>query len=352
MIEIDGSFGEGGGQILRTSIALASVLGTDVRVSHIRAGRSQPGIMAQHLAGINAAASLSGAFVEGARVGSTDLTYRPGSVKSGSFQFDIGTAGSITLVLQTILPIITGSSGSTEILLTGGTDVKWSPPVDYLQLVMLPMLKLMGFEGVLTVSRRGHYPKGGGETRFESTPTGYLQPLTLTRPGKPVRVQGTSHAWGLPSYVAKRQAEAASGLVTMGGLPKPELRIDISGAGPQGSPGCGIVLAATMEDGSILGADALGERGKPAEKVGEEAGSALVKEAQSGACLDRHMGDMVVPYMVMAGRTSEVTVARITQHTLTNVRVAELLAGVKFQVQGDLGSPGILRAKGLGLGPA
>jgi len=149
--------------------------------------------------------------------------------------------------------------------------------------------------------------------------------------------------------VAERQAVAVEKILAERGLPIPNITLDYSQPSLSLSPGSGVVLCGTREDGAVLGADGLGERGKPAEEVGAEAGRRLIEEAESGAFLDRHMGDMIVPYMALAEGVSEVSVSQITQHTLTNVRVAELLAGVQFHVQGELGKRGVLRVKGLGL---
>ncbi len=349
MIDVDGSLGEGGGQILRTAVALASVLGKDVRVSNIRAGRSQPGIKAQHLAGVKAAAQICEASVVGAEVGSSKLEYRPGRPKGGHFHFDVGTAGSVTLVLQTLMPVLPFAREATEAQLTGGTDVKWSPPVDYLQMVTLPILRRMGYEGDLRVVRRGYYPRGGGEVRFSSSPVTGLRVLARTSPGGLARIDGVSHATGLPWHVAERQAVAAEKLFSNRGLLIPKITLSHSQSEAGLSPGSGLVLLGTTEKGAFLGADSLGERGKPAEEVGTEAGQRLVEEVESGMFLDRHMGDMIVPYMALADGVSEVSVSQITQHILTNVRVAESLAGVQFDVQGELGKHGILRVRGLGL---
>jgi len=349
MIDVDGSLGEGGGQILRTAVVLASVLVKDVRVSKIRAGRSQPGIMAQHLAGVKAAAQLCQASLEGAVVGSSQLEYRPGRAKGGSFRFDVGTAGSVTLVLQVLMPVLAFAPEPSETQVTGGTDVRWSPPTDYLQLVTLPCLRRMGYDADLTLVRRGHYPRGGGEVHFSSTPATCLRGLVGADGGEMARIEGVSHATGLPQHVAERQAVAVEKILAERGLPIPNITLDYSQPSLSLSPGSGVVLCGTREDGAVLGADGLGERGKPAEEVGVEAGRRLIEEAESGAFLDRHMGDMIVPYMALAEGVSEVSVSQITQHTLTNVRVAELLAGVQFHVQGELGKRGVLRVKGLGL---
>lgn len=349
MIEVDGSFGEGGGQILRTAVSLASVLGKNVRIYKIRAGRSEPGLKAQHLTGARAAAEMCNAVLKGAYVGSTELVFQPSKLKQGGFRFDVGTAGSITLVLQTIMPLMAYAERGVSVEVTGGTDVKWSPPVDYFVHVTLRVLEKMGYDGRLEVLRRGHYPRGGGLVRFSVKPPEQLKPIVGLDPGGVVRIRGVSHSVGLPRHVAERQSTAAARVLRAGGLPEPEIIIDYREAGQGLGPGSGLILFAETERGTVLGADGLGERGKPAEEVGSEAAGRLVEEAQSGAFLDRHMGDMVVPYMALADGTSEVSLSQVTQHTLTNVRVAELLAGVEFEVDGELGRKGMLRAKGLGL---
>ena len=304
---------------------------------------------AQHLTSVKASAEICGADVEGADVGSSELVYRPGVPRSGRFRFDIGTAGSITLVLQTLMPVLAFAPGKVELEVTGGTDVKWSPPVDYLQMVALPLFNRFGYDCKLDLVRRGHYPKGGGEIRFTVTPAHSLPPFKGLDPGETLEVGGVSHSMGLPSHVAERQAEFARKMIRARGLPEPDLRVESSQPRNGLGLGSGIVLYARTKSGTILGADSLGERGKPAETVGSEAGRQLAEEVDSRAFVDRHMGDMIVPYMVLADGISEVSVSRVTQHTLTNVRVAEQISGLKFEVEGGIGERGVLRVKGLGL---
>src|SRR5712692_851556 len=350
MIDVDGSSGEGGGQILRTALALSSVLEKEVRVHDIRAGRSEPGIKAQHLAGVRAVARFCGATVDGDRVGSTEIVYRPRHLIAGEVRIDVGSAGSTTLVLQTLMPLLAYCSGPTTVELVGGTDVKWSPPVDYLRLVTLPHLRRMGYTSDLKIMRRGHYPRGGGEIRLETRPVSRLKALVgvSVRPGRMARIEGVSHVVNLPSHIAERQADAAKHLLTEKGLLSPDITIEHHQSTGL-SPGSGLVLSAAIGDDALLGADRLGEKGKPAEQVGREAAAELAWEVESGAFLDSHMADMIVPYMALADGISEVSVSRITQHTLTNVMVAELLCGVQFHVSGRENEPGILRVKGLGV---
>lgn len=349
MIEVDGGYGEGGGQILRTTLAMAAVLGRQVRVLNIRAGRGEPGLRPQHLTSARAIGEVSSASSKGLDMGSTEFVFSPGRLRSGRFRFDVGTAGSVTLVLQTLMPVFPFLPGRVEIEITGGTDVKWSPPVDYLRLVTLPMLARMGYQGTLELVRRGHYPRGGGAVRFVAMPSPSLAPITKLERGDVARIIGVSHSVSLPRHVAERQAIAACKVVAERGLPSPNIDLDTTEDRSASGPGSGIVLCGETSAGAILGGDSLGERGVSAEDVGSAAGKSLVEELESRAFLDRHMGDMIVPYAALAAGSSEISVSRVTQHILTNVKVAEWVAGVRFNPVGEIGRPGTLRVKGLGL---
>lgn len=348
MIEIDGSVGEGGGQILRTSLALAAVMKREIRVFNIRAGREEPGLRAQHLTGVRALAQICNADSRGVQIGSTEFTFSPTGLRTGVFRFDVGTAGSITLVLQSLLPVLPFASSELEVDITGGTDVKWSPPIDYLRLVALPLLARMRVNVSIRKFVRGHYPRGGGLVSVRSTPTGMLTSLTGRERGEVVKIGGTSHVSNLPKHIAERQAESAANEITNAKLPRPEISIDTGSENRNQSAGSGIVLVARSDTEALLGADCLGERGKPAEEVGRLAGRQLVEEISSGKFLDKHMGDIIVPYMALAQGISDVSISRMTQHTITNVRVAEAVAGVRFDPLTPLDMPGRLRVNGIG----
>ncbi len=351
MIEIDGSYGEGGGQILRTTLALSTVLGREVRIVKIRAGRPRPGLMAQHLTGVNATAALCDADVEGARMGSEELVFKPRKLKAGRFLFEVGTAGSVTLVLQALMPVLAFAPGRVNLEITGGTDVRWSPPVDYLPLVELPILEKYGYHGKLELVRRGHFPKGRGYIKFTSEPVRGFKTIKGLEPGRVTRTFGISHISGLPSHVAVRQAESAKKVIAGEGFPEPDMRT--IGANPlsRDDIGTGIVVGAETENGALLGGDSLGDRGLPAEKVGMDAAFRLVEDLRTGAFFDRHMADIIVPYAALAEGKSEASVARVTGHVQTNVKVAEWIAGVSFILEGELDHPGRFRVDGLGLKP-
>jgi RNA 3'-phosphate cyclase len=348
MIEIDGSFGEGGGQILRSSLALAAVLGKEIRIFNIRAGRSEPGLKAQHLTCAKAVADLCNASDQGLEIGSSEFFFRPSSIEGGDFRFDVGTAGSITLVLQALMPLLPFASSNVTLEVQGGTDVKWSPPIDYLRLVTLPLLEKMGVQVSLEIVKRGHYPKGGGIVKVASVPSSYLKPIVALKGEKVESIVGISHSVKLLAHVAERQATAATRLIEAKGMNSPEIEIQSSENSSHLSPGSGIVLAGILENSSIVGGDCLGERGRPAEEVGRNAAMTLLEEIETGSFLDRHMGDMIIPYIALAEGISDLSVSRITQHTLTNIKVAEAVTGVQFDPVGDLGKPGMLRVKGLG----
>ena len=352
MITIDGSMGEGGGQILRTAVALSALTLKPIKVYNIRAKRSNPGLRPQHIMAIKAVAQLSNAEVEGLRVGSSTIVFRPRELRGGIFNFDIGTAGSISLVLQALLPVIAFIDEKVEITIRGGTDVSWSPPIDYMRYVFLPLLRELGLEVLLEVKRRGHYPKGGGIVRIESNGTSKLRPIDRLNRGSLVIVKGISHAVKLPAHVARRQAIAAKETLRASGINVPiEIEIETYEPyrDPHLGPGSGIVLCAITEDRCRLGGDSLGARGKPAEKVGREAALKLLEELKSGMAFDRHMGDMLIPYVALAEGISRLGVSQLTMHTWTSIKLTEMIIGASFSIQGDMGEKCIIECRGAGL---
>lgn len=342
---------EGGGQILRTTVALAALLEKDVKVTRIRAKRRNPGLQAQHITAVKAVAAISNAETEGLQLRSDELVFRPRGHATGQFRFDVGTAGSIPLILQAAMPSAAFAQNPITLELTGGTDVPWSPTIDYVRLVELPVLAQLGYKAALTVHRRGHYPKGGGLVTMTIDPPKFLNAFQMIDRGSPQGVNGISHCVKLPSHVAQRQAAAAKQKLENEGIQEVNIAIETYSPNqdPHAAPGSGIALAAKFANGQVLGADGIGERGKPAERVGEEAANNLLAELHSNASVDRHMGDILIPYMAVAEGCSEIHLSKITTHTITNIKVAEILSGVKFNVQGELNQAGTISVEGLGL---
>ncbi|EEB73718.1 RNA 3'-terminal phosphate cyclase [Thermococcus sp. AM4] len=334
-VEIDGSYGEGGGQILRTAVALSVITGKPVRIHRIRANRPNPGLRVQHLHGILALKELSNAMVKGAKVGSTVLEFVPGRAEPKHIKVPIKTAGSITLVLQALLPAMAFTGGSFEV--TGGTDVPWSPPVDYLRHVTLFALEKMGLRAEIELKRRGHYPKGGGLVLGRVERWEERKPLVALEWRKIERFAGISHATNLPAHVAERQAKAAEErLRNLYSVPV-EIEREVSRSL---GPGSGIVVWAETDSLRLAG-DALGKRGKPAEVVGGEAAEELIEQLTPRKAVDRFLGDQLIPFLAFAG--GEIGVAEITNHLVTNVWVVEQFLGKTFEVEGEIGEPGVVR---------
>ncbi len=352
MIEVPGDMLEGGGQILRMSVAISAAAKKPIRVVNIRAKRKPPGLRPQHLTAIKSVASLSGAKVEGLSVGSMSIEFTPSTPRGGDFRFDVGTAGSTTLILQALIPAALYAQKPTTIEIRGGTNNPWAPPIDYLNLVMLPALSRMGVNASVSLLRRGFYPRGGGVIRARINPVKSLKPIKLVEGGGVKRVFGLSYSCRLPDHIARRMASAASKLIESAGYPEPEIELEVLQPNhPKCSPdpGCGIVLVAELENGALLGADALGEKGKPAERVGEEAAQLLVEQLETGAAVDKHMGDQLIVYMSLAKGRSEIRVSELTLHTLTCIELSKLLLGVEFEVDGEEGGPVTISCEGVGL---
>ncbi|UCD70900.1 MAG: RNA 3'-phosphate cyclase [Syntrophobacterales bacterium] len=340
-VTIDGSYGEGGGQILRTALGLSALLGRDVEIERIRAGREKPGLRPQHLAGIRALARIAGAKVEGDEIGSQSLSFSPNKVRGGVYRFNVaeerGSAGAVTLVLQVILLPLCFSSSSSEVTLLGGTHVPWSPPFHYLSMVLLPTLVRMGFCCEAEIDKWGWYPKGGGVVRVKIVPVGEVQSIDLSTRGRPRRIFGISGISNLPAHIALRQKERARQRI------KERLRLvpDIQIMDNAPSPGQGTVLFLVLEsEGGLSGFTALGRRGKRAEEVADEAVQQLIGHINSEGCIDPHLSDQVIPFAALAKGKSVFTTSRITRHLLTNIWVVKQFLDVWVEVEGGEGEAG------------
>lgn len=337
LVEIDGSYGEGGGQILRTAVGLSAVLGVPVRVYNIRAKRRNPGLRPQHFTAIRVLQAITGAKVKGLAVGSREIVFEPGPIRAGSYSFDIGTAGSISLLLQAVLPVLAYAPGPVKLRVKGGTDVKMAPLIDYVRFVLVPLISKLGYNVKIVLIRRGHYPRGGGIVDVEvSSPPRRLDPVRFTVRGSLLKVEGLSHCVRLPPHVAERQARAASRIIREELGVDPQIRLEYyrPGEDPHLGPGSGIVLWAVFEN-SVMGADSLGEKGVRAEIVGERAARRLVEDIATGASLDRHASDMIPVYMALACGVSEYSGSILTGHAKTVFWLLErMVEGVEITVEG------------------
>jgi RNA 3'-terminal phosphate cyclase (ATP) len=348
MIEIDGAQGEGGGQILRTSLACSILSGQPVRLFNIRAGRRNPGLAPQHLAGILAAAQICDAHVEGAHLRSTDVRFHPGSpAKAGEYTFDITqlagqpSAGAVTLLLQAIWLPLALAGGSSRLVLRGGTHVNWSPPAHYLEWVLFPTLSRIGVEADIRLDTWGWYPRGGGQVEVTLRGGARLRGIDLSWRGALVTLNGVAAASNLPAHIPQRIGNRAANVLREAHLP-PDVQ-PLRTGGP--STGAGIFLAVEYEN-VRAGFSALGERGKPSEKVADEATEALVDHHRREMVLDRHLPDQIIPALALAEGESVLRTAAITRHTLTNIAVLRRFVARPITVDGQENQPGEIRVTG------
>ena len=318
-VEVDGSQGEGGGQILRTAVTFSVIGRVPVRVVKIRAGRGVPGLKRQHVSALRILASVFGGSVEGATEGSTTVSFVPGTPSLESYSVDMGTAASITLVLQAVVPAVALSGSSLSLTLTGGTDVPWSPTFDYFQSVVLRGYRAIGIEADADSPRRGYYPRGGGQVTASIRPCSRLTPLDLTVRSDVKGAVVTSRCGMLPRSVAERQAQAASEWLRRAGI-KVE-REEVSEEKSL-SPGSSILVSSTGP-GLYIGADAVGARGKRAEEVGSGAAGSFASILASGACLDANLADMLIPLLSFAHGRSQVMIPAVTPHLESGLHLAE-----------------------------
>jgi len=311
-IKIDGSHGEGGGQIIRTAVALSAITDRPVQVGNIRANRPKPGLANQHLTGLRAMQQICEAELEGDKLGSTAFTFRPRAIRHGEYAFEVGTAGSVTLVLQTILPALASLKGESTISIRGGTDVKWSPPVDYYRLVLFPLLRDCGLECTLEVVRRGYFPKGGGDILVHVK--SFAEGLSEVEGPDDWNITGIVNITALDQRIAERVRRSV--IEHLPSVINTDIEIEHREKG--GSMGVGVVLAAG-KGARILGASSLGERGKPAEQVGKEAAEALMAEVDNDAELDLHAADQILPFLLLSERSRSFKTRKVTGHIRTNI---------------------------------
>ncbi|MDH5449692.1 MAG: RNA 3'-terminal phosphate cyclase [Candidatus Bathyarchaeota archaeon] len=333
MLNIDGSQKSGSGTILRLSIALAGILQEPLHLYNIRQKRTKPGLRPQHLEAVLTAAKLCNAETEGAKLNSKELWFHPQQINGGEIHAEIGTAGSIPMLLLTILPICAYARNTVRIrIVKGGTDVRHSPTINYLKHVLLEVLDQIGLKTSLNIHKYGYYPKGMGEVFMKVQPCQKLKPLALEKSGELENLEGVSVCTFLEERkVAERQARAANRYLEDYGL-EAEIRVVNDKSNPL-QKGSSLVLWGKTDTGALLGGDAIGELRKPSEAVGREAAENLFKEIETGATVDVHLADMLVPYVALADDYSTYLTRNITEHLETNLWLTEKILGVRFEVR-------------------
>lgn len=340
-IEIDGSLGEGGGQILRSALALSLVTGRPFRVRNLRAGREKPGLLRQHLTAVRAAAEVGGGRVEGAEVGSRELSFFPRAVTPGSYQFAVGTAGSATLVLQTILPALITAGGPSDVVLEGGTHNPFAPPFDFLDRVFLPLLSRMGPRVTATLERPGFYPAGGGKLRVSVAPAERLTALELLERGEIIGRQACAKVSNLSRSIAEREIEVVRTALSW----TPEwLRVEEV----KNASGPGNVLTIEIESEGIRELfTGFGRREASAESVAEDVVGEVKEYLASGAPVGPYLADQLLVPFALAG-TGRFRTMRPTRYTTTNVEIIRMFLDVPIEVVRGVGSPWTIVVGGTG----
>jgi RNA 3'-terminal phosphate cyclase (ATP) len=348
MITIDGSEGEGGGQVLRTSLTLSILTGAPIHIMKIRAGRRSPGLAPQHLAGVLAATRICHAQVRGAHLRSTELIFEPGGpARSGHYDFDIsqmagqGSAGAVTLLLQSIMLPLGLASGTSHLSLSGGTHVAWSPPAHYVEWTLLPTLARIGLRADSRLSAWGWYPQGGGRLEVDIAGGAALTGIDLSDRGDLVEVKGVAAVSNLPSHIPQRICGRANNALREAGLPGSVQPIRAAGT----STGAGLFVTLVC-DHARAGFSALGEKGKPSEAVANEAVGDLLAYYRQGAALDRYLPDQLLVALALASGPSTFTTVEITPHLLTNASVIRRFVDRRIEISGEAGQPGTVHIAG------
>jgi RNA 3'-terminal phosphate cyclase (ATP) len=373
MLTIDGSSGEGGGQVLRTALSLAAILGRPIQITNIRAGRKQPGLRPQHVQSVKATAMLCNARLEGVQESSRELRFEPQTPpQAGSYGCEIGTAGAATLVLQTVLLPLALAGGSSRVSVRGGTHVAWSPPFDYVEQVYLPALAPLGIHCTVELVRWGFYPRGGGEIKATISPASVaLAGLRPSQTSPPALAGLCQHpGWGRPSQpppwsqprgeltalsllsaaanvgnqVTARQASRAYNRLAAARLPvTPHTQLLNP---PSTGPGTCVFLLAEYEHGARAGFTGYGRQGYPAERVADDAVDAFLAHHASGEPVDPHLADQLILPLALHSQPVAFRTSQITRHLLTNIWVVEQFLGPRFRVDGSSGQAGAVALLG------
>lgn len=332
MLKIDCSKGEGGGQSVRTSVAMSTVIDEEVHLTKIRENRPTSGLARQHCSAVNAVSIITGSEITGNYVGSRDLRIKPGKKHVYDATIDIGNAESISLVLQAVQIAASNFDHTLKIDITGGTNIMWAPQIDFYQQVLYPLMSKMGIDASIEIIKRGFYPVGGGQVKAIFEPVKNIRPLILTTLGKLKKISGISCVQHLPTYIGKQMVEGCYSVLDE------FYDVEIENCFPQGdSKGASISLVAEYDNG-FLGSNTATIKGHPAVQSGVDVATNLLQIMKSRSTLDIHAADQLLPYMAMADGISMFSVSKISRHLLSQMNTLETFLNVKFNVEkkGDL----------------
>jgi RNA 3'-terminal phosphate cyclase (ATP) len=342
MIEIDGAQKSGSGTIVRLACGLAALRGEELHLINIRAKRDKPGLRPQHLKAIQALREICHGTLEGGKVGSSEIRFGPGGeVKSGHYQWDIGTAGSTILLVMTLLPVACFARGAISFKISGGLFQDFAPSAYHLQHVLFPLLARMGIAATIRIVRPGYVPRGGGIIEVEVKPVASIKPIELLEQGKVLSIEGVALSSHLKErQVSERMAQKCSELLRAQGYP---VRIDITNDDTALQAGAALAIYATTSSGVIIGADMAGRPGRSSEEIGKYVARSLLEDLASGATVDRYLADQLILYAALADGVSQYRIPKLTEHVESNRWLAELMLGAKTAV-----SDNVVKIQGVG----
>uniref|UniRef100_A0A1B6LSD4 RNA 3'-terminal phosphate cyclase n=1 Tax=Graphocephala atropunctata TaxID=36148 RepID=A0A1B6LSD4_9HEMI len=351
LLDIDGSVLEGGGQVLRMAIALSVLQKIPVRIFNIRVGRSKPGLSPQHLKGLEMAREMTGGQLIGAQQRSMEVTFRPGQLIPGQYLGDTGTAGSLALIIQVLLPCALFGAGPTVLDLRGGTNADMAPQIDYTTTVFLALLKKFGASFNYNLFLRGYYPKGGGKMKVEIPPVKHLKPVEMVEPGSITRIWGTAFTAGNCPFIVSKQMAQAAETVLKKAAPNVIPCIKQHKESPDNAVGTasGIYIFAETDTGCVLAGTALGRRDLKPDRVGQAAAEELAQAIQARVCVDSHTQDQMIILMALAKGRSKILSGPITLHTETAIHIAQLMTKATFSIHKQDDNTNIIECEGIGL---
>ncbi|XP_019711383.1 RNA 3'-terminal phosphate cyclase [Hippocampus comes] len=341
-VELDGSFMEGGGQILRVAAALSCIGGSSVTITKVRAGRSTPGLRPQHLSGLQLVSDMCAGVLQGGAIGSTDVSLTPGKIRAGNYTADTHTAGSVCLLLQVALPCALYGDAPSILCLRGGTNADMAPQIDYTLQVFKPIVEKFGVLFDCDIQMRGFYPKGGGEVTATVPAVKELRAVTLLERGAIAKIHGRAYvAAVLPFKLAKDMAAAAVRAIRR---EVKELHVNIQ-AVQEKEAACGnasgIIIVAESSTGCLFAGSALGKKGAHADRTGTEAAEMLLRNLRHGGCVDEFLQDQLIVFMALAKGTSRIRTGAVTCHTQTAIHVAQRMTRAKFTITKCVDTPNV-----------